>query len=689
MMCDFYRLRSPSIAPNLHLLEITSEMMRFLHLMNQHQAQSSSNMHAAAIALAIISLNAVPATAQRVFGVDTASVANATAPSQAMWNNAFNDADGDGVAYKFAFVRALFGNSSGADSQFYTNISRATAAGILTGSYHFVTPDTTGGVNEANNYISKAGMYMKPGYLLPVLDLESGNGQSTAALTQWSLDYINTIHNAVGIYPIVYTNSAYNNDEVSQALAFSTLSGRGGASNPLTYQWLARPGSASLATGQPQPALPTYPDPYGVWDPNFTTRSASVDPAVKPWAFWQNGGGSPNGFLVDFNAANGNIEFVKDFLVPALWTSTGSGQWTTIANWNSNNPGGGTASTGPASRLPNSLDWVKLQKGTSAVTLSSGAQSIRKFYTQQPVNITGGSLSIGYLPGSGGKFDLPSEFNAVVTLSNNAAYSAHTTQVDGGGGRFDINGGTITFRNISLVSHATNPGKIIMGGDVTLAPSTLGGAATAVIQSTGSLAGAGSIDLGSVARTFTITDGSPAVDVSILAAITGSGGLTKAGTGTLQLSGADTYAGGTTITAGSLILSGAAAKLGTGDVTLIAAAGGSELQIQSGVANAIADTATLSLSNAATGLSDFTAQALVANQSTVNLAAGINEVINMLVLNGVPQSAGTYGSSASAATFKLDNFFSGSGMIKVSIPEPTSAALLLLGLAGLAARRRR
>ena len=52
-------------------------------------------------------------------------------PSQTAWNNAFNDADGDGVAYKFAFVRALFGNSSAADTQFYTNISRATTAGLL------------------------------------------------------------------------------------------------------------------------------------------------------------------------------------------------------------------------------------------------------------------------------------------------------------------------------------------------------------------------------------------------------------------------------------------------------------------------------------------------------------------------------------------------------------------------------
>ena len=66
---------------------------------------------------------------------------------------------------------------------------------------------------------------------------------------------------------------------------------------------------------------------------------------MKPWVFWQNGsahidpsGTSGRQFLVDFDAANGNIEFVKDFLVPALWTNAGSGDWGTIANWNSDNP---------------------------------------------------------------------------------------------------------------------------------------------------------------------------------------------------------------------------------------------------------------------------------------------------------------------------------------------------------------
>src|SRR4051812_35216522 len=167
--------------------------MNFIGVINLYKYVAQTTLLIATSAIAMALLYAMPAHGQRVFGVDTADVANGSAPSQAAWNNAFNDADGDGVHYSFAFVRALFGNSTAADTQFYTNISRATTAGLLAGSYHFVTPDTTGGVNEANNYIAKAGMYMKPGYLLPVLDLESGNGQTTAALTQWSLDYINTL----------------------------------------------------------------------------------------------------------------------------------------------------------------------------------------------------------------------------------------------------------------------------------------------------------------------------------------------------------------------------------------------------------------------------------------------------------------------------------------------------------------
>jgi autotransporter-associated beta strand protein len=244
----------------------------------------------------------------------------------------------------------------------------------------------------------------------------------------------------------------------------------------------------------------------------------------------------------------------------------------------------------------------------------------------------------------------------------------------------------VTFRTINLASHATNSGKIVMGGNVTFTPSTLGGAGTAVIQSTGALAQAGSVDLGSATRTFTITDGTPAVDVSILATVGGTGGLTKAGAGTLQLSGNNTYTGGTTVSTGLLTVSGASAKLGIGDVSVLASAGGAELQIQSGVTNAIANTATLSLFDSTSGAGGA---ALVGNRGYVDLGSGINETVNMLLLNGALQAPGTYGSSTSGATFKLDNFFTGTGVVTVLVPEPTAAILLMFGCAGCALRGRR
>ena len=523
---------------------------------------------AGAVAAAVLSTFVAAPTAygQRVFGLDTSSAANTNAPSQTAWNNSFNDADGDGVAYKFAFVRSSRGGTSDAtrldDGHFYSNISRATTAGMLAGSYHYTRPDvnTHTAVDDANHYLERAGMYMKPGYLLPVFDLEAGNtNHSTASLTTWGLDFIDTIHAATGVNPIVYTNSSYNNDEVNANLAWLNVDGSTSTphTNPRTFQWVARP-SGSLTTGQPGAAT-NYPNPYGVWDPNFNSRTNSRDPAVNPWAFWQNGAGTPNGFLIDFNAANGNIEFVKDFLVPALWTNAGSGEWGTIANWNSDNPGhiAGNTATGPAPRLPNNsaLDWVKLQNpGGGTVTISSGARTVRKFYTQQPLNITGGSLNVSYQPGSGGKWDLPSEFAAPVAMAAGASYTAHTTQVSGGGGAFNLNGGTVTARSIDLASHASNAGKLVMvGGTVTF--NAYGGTGTSVIRSTGALAQPGVVELGTpltTAPTFSVGNGSAGVDLDVRATVTGAGRLAKTGVGTMQLSAANTYAGGTTVGAGIL-----------------------------------------------------------------------------------------------------------------------------------------
>ena len=59
--------------------------------------------------------------------------------------------------------------------------------------------------------LQQAGAYMRPGYLRPVYDLESGNTQrSREDLTNFALDFANRIYEVKGIYPLVYINSLMN-----------------------------------------------------------------------------------------------------------------------------------------------------------------------------------------------------------------------------------------------------------------------------------------------------------------------------------------------------------------------------------------------------------------------------------------------------------------------------------------------
>jgi outer membrane autotransporter protein len=75
-------------------------------------------------------------------------------------------------------------------------------------------------------------------------------------------------------------------------------------------------------------------------------------------------------------------------------------------------------------------------------------------------------------------------------------------------------------------------------------------------QTIGSLAGAGSVTLGSAM----LTTGNDNTSTTFSGTMSGSGGLTKIGAGTLTLSGASTYAGPTNINAGALNVNGSLAS---------------------------------------------------------------------------------------------------------------------------------
>jgi len=169
--------------------------------------------------------------------------------------------------------------------------------------------------------------------------------------------------------------------------------------------------------------------------------------------------------------------------------------------------------------------------------------------------------------------------------------------------------------------------------------------------------------------------------------VSGPGKLTAAelggsplSAGVLALSNSNSYTGGTRVNLGTLRLTadnGGIANLGTGDVYVDGASSqansqssafptlaAGRLEIQSGVADAIASTATLTLTG-------DTATYLGVGDSVVGgmavLESGVNEVVGGLVLGGTVQTAyGTYGAVGSGANFENDAYFSGAGLITLS-----------------------
>jgi autotransporter-associated beta strand protein len=165
----------------------------------------------------------------------------------------------------------------------------------------------------------------------------------------------------------------------------------------------------------------------------------------------------------------------------------------------------------------------------------------------------------------------------------------------------------------------------------------------------------------------TITGPSSFSAATIDSAIGGAVGLTLLGNGTQTFSGTisgpgklrrvtaggtsilaadNTYSGGTEVSGGTLSASGASASFGAGNITVT----GGTLSIASGVANAIDDMATLSISGA----------------GIVNLGEGVNDLIAALTLDGTPGVPGTYGSSMSIADYQFDQWFSGTGIVTIS-----------------------
>lgn len=217
----------------------------------------------------------------------------------------------------------------------------------------------------------------------------------------------------------------------------------------------------------------------------------------------------------------------------------------------------------------------------------------------------------------------------------------------GTGALTQTTGGTTTLNAVNTYTGITtlnSGGTLALGIDNAISSSSAG-----VINGTldlnnhneniGSITGAGTISLGS----GSLTTGSLNTDRTFSGSITGTGGLTKIGTGVLTLSGSSAYTGPTTISAGSITVS---ASNALPDLSAVSVASGASLIINSGVTDIIG-----SLSGAGT-VTDTGTLAVGADNTSTTFSGAIGST-GSLIKTGTGTQTLT-GANTLSGTFKLE-----------------------------------
>jgi len=182
---------------------------------------------------------------------------------------------------------------------------------------------------------------------------------------------------------------------------------------------------------------------------------------------------------------------------------------------------------------------------------------------------------------------------STLTLSGTNTYTGTTT----------VSGGTLALSGGSAIADS---GAVVVNSGATLDVNTA--------ETIGSLAGAGNVTLDA-----TLTTGGDNTSTTYSGVASGSGGLTKVGTGTMTLAGANTYTGTTTVSGGTLAISS------TGSIAGNVSVGSGTLRI---------------------GHSDAIGGTITTTGSVISYANGVNEASAVVVASNTTQLSVDTGDSA-------------------------------------------
>lgn len=194
------------------------------------------------------------------------------------WQGTINwDAVGR-TSVSFVFAKATQGRTYN-DATYKANRAGAKSEGIPFGAYHYAKPDLSyhDALAEADHYVNVAAL--RPGNLIPVLDIESAGRLTSSQLITWTKTWVKRVYARVGMKPMIYTSSGFWKYHMANTT------------------WFAANG-------------------YRLWIPSW--GSAPSEPASnwggRGWSFWQYSAcGRVSGIsgCVDLDRANGrNVSLV-------------------------------------------------------------------------------------------------------------------------------------------------------------------------------------------------------------------------------------------------------------------------------------------------------------------------------------------------------------------------------------------
>ncbi|MFJ2896557.1 lysozyme [Streptomyces sp. NPDC087218] len=137
---------------------------------------------------------------------------------------------------KWAYVKATEGTYY-KNEYFAQQYNGSYNIGMIRGSYHFATPNTTSGATQADYFVNNGGGWSRDGKTLPgVLDIEWNPygdqcyGKTQAGMVSWIRDFVNRYKARTGRDAVIYTATSWWKTCTGNNSSFGTT-------NPL---WVAR-----------------------------------------------------------------------------------------------------------------------------------------------------------------------------------------------------------------------------------------------------------------------------------------------------------------------------------------------------------------------------------------------------------------------------------------------------------------